>query len=130
MKYHQYSPAANMDALLECIFVRYANRLRENYPGRKIRNAAVFASGIPVFERFGYIELVDTKTGIRKGIPKFLVDRIKRSRRQPIWIPGTNFPVNPSDIFEEMKPSIQGDAVVWRHTPSGQFNDIDTTPEH
>jgi hypothetical protein len=119
-----------MHPILECLFVAYANQLREKYPGRKIRNAAVFASGIPEFERFGYIELVNARTGIRKGIPEFLIGTIKRSRRQPIWIPSTNFPDNPSDVFKGMKPSIQGDAVVWRHTPSSQFEDIDTTPEH
>jgi len=124
-----------MHAILECIFVDYANQLRAKYPGRKIRNAAVFASAIPEFERFGYIELVDTRAGIRNGIPEFLVDTIKRSKRQPIWIPSRNFPVHLPDIAKEMKPSIQGDAIVWRHTPSefrriGQLNDIDTTKEH
>ena len=34
-----------MHALLECIFVDYANQLRAKYPGRTIRNAAVFTSG-------------------------------------------------------------------------------------
>jgi len=124
-----------MHAILECIFVDYANQLRAEYPGRNIRNAAVFASGIPVFERFGYIELVNAKTGIRKGIPEFLIRRIKRSKRQPIWIPSTNFPVDLSDIDKEMKASMHGDAVVWRHTGSecrriGQLKDIETTQEH
>ena len=135
MRHHQNSPAANMHAILECIFVDYANVLRAKYPGRKIRNAAIFASGIPEFERFGYIELVDARTEIRKGIPEFLIDTIKRSKRQPIWIPSRNFPVDLSDIVKEMKPCIQGDAVVWQHTPSdcrrlGQLKDIDTTQEH
>jgi hypothetical protein len=57
MRHHQNSPTANMHAILEHIFVLHANRLREKYPGKKIRNAEVFASAIPVFERFGYIEL-------------------------------------------------------------------------
>jgi hypothetical protein len=124
-----------MHPILECIFVDYANELRAKHPGRKIRSAAVFASGIPVFERLGYAELVNAKTGIRKGIPKFLTDTIKRSKRQPIWIPSRHFPVDPFDIVKEMKPSIQGDAVVWQYTPSecrrlGQLKDIDTTHEH
>jgi hypothetical protein len=135
MRHHQNSPNRNMHALLEGLFVDYANLLRAKYPGRKIRNAAVFASGIPEFERFGYIELVDTRIGIRKGIPKFLIEAIKRSKRQPIWVPSRNFPVHLSDIVKEMKPSIQGDAVVWRHTPAecrrlGQLKDIDTTQVH
>jgi hypothetical protein len=124
-----------MHAILECIFVDYANQLRAEYPGTKIRNAEVFASAIPEFERFGYIELVNLKTGMRKGIPEFLIDTIKRSKRQPIWIPSRNFPVEPFDIAKEMKPSIQGDVVVWQHTASefrrlGQREDIDTTQEH
>ena len=118
MKHSQNSPTANMHAILECIFIDYANQLRAAYPGRKIRNAAVFASAIPEFERFGYIELVDTRNGVRKGIPKCLIDRIKRSKRQPSWIPSRNFPVDLSNIVREMTPSIRGDAVVWRHTPT------------
>ncbi len=131
MKHRLNSFSDNMYALLECILVDYANQLRAKYPGRKIRNAAVFASGIPVFERLGYIELVDAKDGIPKGIPKFLIATIKRSRHQPIWIPSRNFPVEPFfDIFEELKPSIEGDAIVWRHTPLecrriGQLKNID-----
>jgi hypothetical protein len=124
-----------MHAILECTFVDYANQLRAAYPGRRIRNAAVFASAISAFERLGYIELVNPKIGMRKGIPEFLIDTIKRSKRQPIWIPSRNFPVDLSDIVKEMKPSMQGDSVVWRHTPSecrrlGQLKDIDTTQEH
>ena len=135
MRHHQNSPTANMDVILECIFVDYANELRAKYPGRKIRNAAVFASGIPVFERFGYIELVNAKTAIRKGIPEFLIGRIKRARRLPIWIPSTNFPADLFDIHNEMNASMDGDAVVWRYTPSecrriGQHKDIDRTQEH
>ena len=132
MRHHQNSPGANMHAILEGIFVDYANDLREVYPGQTIRNAAVFASGIPEFERFGYIELVNAKTGIRKGIPEFLIRTVKRARRLPIWIPSTNFPADPFDIHKEMNASMDGDAVVWRYTPSecrriGQRKDIDTT---
>jgi hypothetical protein len=118
MTHDQNTPTANMHAIPKCIFVDYANQLRAAYPGRKIRNGAVFASAIPEFERLGYIELVDTRNGIRKGIPKVLIDRIKRSKRQPIWIPSRNFPVDLSNIVREMTPSIRGDAVVWRHTPT------------
>ena len=135
MRHSENSPTANMHAILECIFVDYANQLRAKYPGTKIRNAEVFASAIPVFERFGYIELVNSKTVMRKGIPEFLIDTIKRSKRQPIWIPSRNFPVDLSDIVKEMKPSMQGDSVVWRHIRSecrrlGQHKDVDTTQEH
>ena len=63
----------NMHGLLECIFVDYANQLRANYPGRIIRNAKVFASGVPEFARLGYIELVDARSGIPEDIPDFLV---------------------------------------------------------
>jgi hypothetical protein len=118
MTHDQNTPTANMHAILKCIFVDYANQLRASYPGRKIRNGAVFASAIPEFERLGYIELVDTRNGVRKGIPKVLIDGIKRSKRQPIWIPSRNFPVDLSNIVREMTPSIRGDAVVWRHTPT------------
>lgn len=68
----------NMHPLLECTFVDYANLLRANYPDKTIRNAAVFASGVPEFARLGYIELVDARTGIPEGIPDFLIRTIKR----------------------------------------------------
>lgn len=80
----------NMHALLECIFVDHANLLWANYPDRTIRNAAVFVSGVPEFARPGLIELVDARTGIRDGIPDFVVRTIKRAKHQPIWIPGVN----------------------------------------
>jgi hypothetical protein len=108
----------NMHGLLECTFVDYANQLRANYPGQKIRNAAVFASGVSEFARLGFIELVDARTGIPKGLPEPLVRTIKRAKHQPIWIPGVNFPDDAMDIYKQMKPFIRNDKVVWRHIPS------------
>jgi hypothetical protein len=107
----------NMHGLLECTFVNYANLLRANYPERTIRNAALFASGVPEFARLGYIELVDARAGIPEDIPDFLVRTIKRAKYQPIWIPGPNFPDDPMDIYDQMKPSMSGDEVVWQHLP-------------
>ena len=112
----------NMYGLLECIFVDYANQLRANYPDRTIRNTAVFASGVPEFARLGLIELVDARTGIRDGIPDFVVRTIKRAKHQPIWIPGVNFPASLDDIFKQMKPFMRRDEVVWRHIPSQCHN--------
>jgi hypothetical protein len=112
----------NMHALLECIFVDYANLLRTNYPGKTIRNAAVFVSGVPEFARLGLIELVDARTGIRDGIPDFVVRTIKRAKHQPIWIPGVNFPASLDDIFKQMKPFMRGNKVVWQHIPSRRRN--------
>jgi hypothetical protein len=108
----------NMHGLLECIFVEYANQLRANYPGRIIRNAKVFASGVPEFARLSFIELVNARSGIPEGIPDFLVRTIKRAKHQPIWIPGVNFPDDPWDINEQMKPYMLNDEVVWQHIPS------------
>ncbi len=130
MQHRLKSLTENMLALLEYTFADYANQRRAKYPGRKIRNAEVFASAIQAFAGFGYIELADAKAGIREGIPEFLVDRIKRSRHQPIWIPGKKFPVDLSDLDNEMQPYMCGDAILWRHTPSecrriGQFKNID-----
>jgi hypothetical protein len=107
----------NMHGLPECTFVNYANLLRANYPERTIRNAALFASGVPEFARLGYIELVDARAGIPEDIPDFLVRTIKRAKYQPIWIPGPNFPDDPMDIYDQMKPSMSGDEVVWQHLP-------------
>jgi hypothetical protein len=107
----------NMHGLLESLFVQYANRLRSNYPDRIIRNAAVFASGVPEFARHGYIELVDARTSIPDGLPPALVRTVKRAKYQPIWIRGPNFPDDPMDIYEQMKPSMRGDEIVWQHFP-------------
>jgi hypothetical protein len=112
----------NMHALLECIFVDYANLLRTNYPCKTIRNAAVFVSGVPEFARLGLIELVDARTGIRDGIPDFVVRTIKRAKHQPIWIPGVNFPANSMDIYDQIKPFMRGDEIVWRHIPTLRRN--------
>ena len=108
----------NMFALLKCIFADYANQLRDNYPNQTIRNAAVVASGVPEFARLGFIELVDTRRGIPKNIPGFLVRRIKRAKHQPIWIPGVNFPDDAMEIYKQMKPFIGIGEVVWRHLRS------------
>ena len=118
----QNSITENMHGLLECTFVVYANQLRTNYPDRTIRNAAVFSSGVPEFARRGFIELVDARTRIPEGLPAFLVRTIKRAKYQPIWIPGVNFPDDPMDIYEQMKPSMRGDEIVWRHIPSRRRN--------
>jgi hypothetical protein len=114
----KHSITENMHGLLECTFVDYANQLRANYPGRIIRNATVFASGVPEFARLGFIELVDARSGIPKDIPDFLIRTIKRAKRQPIWIPGVNFPDDPFDIYEQMKASMRHNEVVWRHIPA------------
>jgi hypothetical protein len=62
--------------------------------------------------------LVNARTGIPEGIPDFLVRTIKRAKHQPIWIPGVNFPDDPWDINEQMKPYMLNDEVVWQHIPS------------
>ena len=78
----------------------------------------MFLSGVPEFARRGFIELVDARTGIPEGLPAFLVRTIKRAKYQPIWIRGPNFPDDPFDIYEQMKPSMRGDEIVWQHFPS------------
>src|SRR6476660_2421599 len=112
------STTGNMHRLLECTFVDYANQLRASYPGQIIRKATVFASGVPEFARLGFIELVDARSGIPKDIPDFLIRTIKRAKYQPIWIPGVNFPDDPWDINELMKPFMLTDEIIWQHTPS------------
>jgi hypothetical protein len=107
----------NMHGLLECMFVRHANLLRSKYPDKTIRNADVFTSGVKEFARLGYIELVDARTGIPDGLPAFLVRTIRRAK-PPIWIPGPNFPDEPWEIDELMKPSMRGDEIVWQHFPA------------
>jgi hypothetical protein len=111
------SVTENVHGLLESMFVRYANLLRSKYPDKTIRNADVITSGVKEFARLGYIELVDARTKIPDGLPAFLVRTIKRAK-SPIWIPGPNFPDEPWEIDELMKPSLRGNEVVWQHFPS------------
>jgi hypothetical protein len=112
------SISENMHGILECTFIDYANQLRENYPERTIRNAAVFASAVPEFARLGYIELVDSRTSILDGLPPGLVRTINRAKHQPIWIPGPNFPDDPWEIYDQMKASMRGNEIVWQHCPA------------
>ena len=111
----------NMHGLLESLFVQYANLLRSKYPDKTIRNAHVFRSGVKEFARLGYIELVDARTGIPDGLPAFLVRTIKRAN-PPIWIPGSNFPDEPWNIYDQMQPSLRGDEIVWQHFPAKRRN--------
>ena len=107
----------NMHGLLELTLVQYANLLRSKYPDKTIRNADVFTSGVKEFARLDYIELVDARIGIPNGLPAFLVQTIKRAK-PPIWIPGPNFPDEPWEIYDLMQPSMRGDEMVWKHSPS------------
>ncbi len=108
----------NMHALLECIFVDYANELRMKYPDQIIRNAAVFRSGVPEFARLGLIQLVDARKSIPEGIRERVVRTVKRAKHQPIWIPGPNFPNDPLEIYDRMKASMHGNQIVWQHSPA------------
>jgi hypothetical protein len=47
-----------------------------------------------------YIQLIDARKGIPDDLPDRLVITIKGSRRQPIWMPGPNFPDEPFDMFQ------------------------------
>ena len=78
----------NMHGLLECIFADYANQLRAKYPGRTIRNAAVFTSGVPEFARLGFIELVDARTEYLKEFRTVSFAQSSARKHQPISIPG------------------------------------------
>ncbi len=122
MKHSVGSIQENMHGLLEHIFIGYANLLRAKYPDKIIRNAEVFASGVPEFARLGYIQLVDSRKGIPQDIPEFLVRTAKRSKRQPIWIPGPRFPDDSFDMDEQMKPYLLGRQVLWLHAPSAKPN--------
>ena len=122
MKHAVKNLKENMHDLLESLFENYARQLRADYPEQTIRKAVVFASAIREFARLGYIELVNVRLGIPADIPKALVRTIKRSRHHPIWIPGPGFPDEPWDLFDQMKPSMRGNEVVWRHIPPQKRN--------
>ena len=52
------------------------------------------------------------------GLTQDFVRTIKRSKRQPIWVPGPRFPDGPIDGYEQMKPYLLGKQVLWLHSPS------------
>ena len=108
----------NLHALPKETLSMYARDLRAQYPNQTIRNTTVIDSAIREWSRFGYIELVDCRREIPAEIPGVLVRRLKRVRRHPIWIMGRQFPDDPMDMFDQMRPSMKGDKVVWRHHPS------------
>jgi hypothetical protein len=107
--------------LLEEFFFCYAAKLQEAHPGRPIRIEAVFESGIPEFERLGYIELIDARKGTPKGIPDIFVREAKRARA-PMWVLGQNWPGRIFDIFDQMKVSLGDDRVLWEHSPPERPN--------
>jgi hypothetical protein len=113
---------ANLHGLVESLFKDYARQLRADYPKQTIRNSVVITSAVQEFARLGYIELVDVRLGIPADIPKRLVRTIKRSRHHPIWIPGPGFPDDPWDLYDQMKPSMRGNEVVWQHIPPKKRN--------
>jgi len=47
-----------------------------------------------------------------------MIKTIKRSKEDAMWVPSKNFPRNPMDLYEEMKPYMDGDVVLWRHRAS------------
>jgi hypothetical protein len=109
-----------MHSVLEVIFIDYANLLRRQYPDQTIRNAAVFDSAVKAFSRHGYIQLAPAGRAIPSDLPDFIVRTIKRAKHQPIWVPTGKLPKDLWDIFEQMKPTLHGKKIEWRHTPARQ----------
>jgi hypothetical protein len=107
----------NLHALLKAIFATYAADLRHRYKGHIIRNAAVFDSAIRECSRLGYIQLVNSKKDAA-DVPDLIARRLKRVKHFPIWIMGPNFPDEPMNLLDQLRPSMKGDKVIWHHHPS------------
>jgi hypothetical protein len=107
----------NLHALLKAIFAMYAADLRHRYKGHIIRNAAVFDSAIRECSRLGYIELVNSKKDAA-NVPDLIARRLKRVKHFPIWIMGPNFPDEPMNLLDQLRPSMKGGKVIWHHHPS------------
>jgi hypothetical protein len=112
------STTENMHPLVEYTFIEYGNWLRRRCPGITIRNAAVYRAGVKAFSRLGYIRLVDGRREIPADLPDFLVRTIKRTKQQPIWVPGPNFPKDACDVLDRLRPSFQNGEIVWGRTPA------------
>jgi hypothetical protein len=106
----------NLHALLKAIFATYAADLRHRYQGHIIRNAAVFDSAIRECSRLGYIELVSRNEAA--DVPYLIARILKRVRHFPIWIMGPNFPDEPMNLLDQLRPSMKGEKVIWHHHPS------------
>ena len=91
------------------------NRRRRAIPARNWVLAPFSFPGRFLFEQTVHqiVYLVFSYT-----FPDFIVRTIKRTKHQPIWIPGPNFPANPMDIYDQIKPFMRGDEIVWRHIPT------------
>jgi hypothetical protein len=113
----QVFASQNLHALLKAIFATYAADLRHRYKGHVIRNGAVFDSAIRECSRLGYIELVNSRKEVA-GVPALIARRLKRVKHFPIWIMGPNFPDEPMNLLDQLRPAMEDDKVIWHHHPS------------
>jgi hypothetical protein len=67
------------------ICFEYASKLRQAYPGEKLRNDVMYNSAICEMARRGYIVLVEEKENIPQWMDQYWVRRIKRVKKFPIW---------------------------------------------
>jgi hypothetical protein len=114
------SSTTNIYGYLSAVFDHYRRGLKLRYPGMTIRKAMVIESGIRELSRLGWIHLVDSRLGIPPDVPDFLVRSIKRTKHQPIWIPGPHIPECWDEIFDQLQVSMQGGDLVWHHKPATQ----------
>jgi len=112
----QVFASQNLHALLKAIFSTYAADLRHRYKGHIVRNAAVFDAAIRECSRLGYIELVSRNEAA--DVPDLIARILKRVRHFPIWIMGPNFPDEPMNLLDQLRPAMNGDKVIWHHHPS------------
>src|SRR3954454_15355244 len=104
----------NLFALLQTMFAHYANQLRDQYPGRVINNASVFDSAVREDARRGLIVLVKDKASISSEVPAHLIRRLEKVKKWPLWVPTTKFPADPLDLASDLRPSLDGDTIVWK----------------
>jgi hypothetical protein len=107
----------NIYPLLEYTLMDYANELRSEYPALKISNALVFEAAISELARRGFIELVDARKGIPAHVSQYHAQRVKRIKRQPVWIPTGKWPDWSDDILNIVRPYMRGNAVAWKYNP-------------
>jgi hypothetical protein len=114
----------NMHALLKEMFRDYARQLRDRYNDRKIRTTMVFESAIKEYARLGYIVLVDKMRGIPPELSEHYIQRVKRIRHQPVWMPSRKFPNMPLDLLDEVRPSIRDGEITWRLVRTGKCSPL------
>jgi hypothetical protein len=96
-----------IDPFLYGYFAMHARNLREENPGRKIRNATIVEPAVQEFARRGLITLVKAVEAIPEWLPPGKVRLVKAKNGRPIWMPTRKLLENWIEIQCELIPVLR-----------------------